>query len=206
MKFLSSSVLLVVFISLMSCASGYQKIEPNAMSYVSRATDSGVTVEYKYDVLEKKYAKRADKKGIKLVALKVTNESGKDLVFGNDIKLTYENGNELVLMEKDKAFSSLKQGSLGYLFYLLLAPVNLTSSKSENGVVVQDNLFPIGLILGPALAGGNMLIAGEANKKFKQELIDFEIQGTTIKNGETANGLIALKASGYEALKVKVGQ
>jgi hypothetical protein len=37
------------------------------------------------------------------------------------------------------------------------------------------------LIVGSGLAGGNMIAASSANKNFKNELIQFDLNGKTIK-------------------------
>jgi len=199
MKLSKIGFLLAIIIILNSCASGYQMIEPNKVNYNSNDTKNGILLEYKYDLLSKKYAKKETKKGVKVVAIKITNNSENDIVFGKDIKLSYENGNELYIMDNNKVFKSLKQNTATYLLYLLLTPMNLYTT--ENGQ--QTSSTPIGLIVGPGLAGGNMIAAGSANKKFKTELLKFDINGTTIKKGETKSGLIGIKSDNYDAIKIK---
>lgn len=206
MRLLSKITLLLSLIFLLnSCASGYRMINPEGLNYVSKNTNKEVSFEYKYDLLVKKYAKKETKKGLKLVAVKLSNNTDRDLVFGKDIKLTYENGNELYIMENEKVFKDLKQSVPSYLFYLLLTPINLYTTKTNsNGIQEETSSTPIGLILGPALAGGNMIAAGSANKKFKTELLQYNIAGTMIKKGETKYGLIGIKAENYDAIKIKV--
>ena len=87
MKLLKFISLLFIVILFNSCASGYKIINPKNLNFLSKNEDNGVVLEYKYNLLEKKYAKKETKKGVKLVALKLTNSTGKDLVFGKDIKL-----------------------------------------------------------------------------------------------------------------------
>ncbi len=90
--------------SLTSCASGYKMIEPKSINYVSTNETDNVKLEYKYDLLDKKYAKKELKKDVRLVAVKITNNSEKDIMFGGDTKLTYENGTEIYVMENDEVF------------------------------------------------------------------------------------------------------
>lgn len=186
---------------LTSCASGYKGIEAESLNYLSKNESEGVTLEYKYDLLDKKYAKKETKKGVKLVAVKITNNSGRDLMLGRDIKFTYENGEEIVPMEYDKVFAALKQSPASYLFYLLLSPVNLYTSSSNGR---QTSSTPIGLVIGPGLAGGNMIAAGSANKKFKTDLSAYNVLGTLIKKGTTEYGLIGIRTNSFDALKIKV--
>lgn len=202
MRSIKITLILISIISLTSCASGYKMIEPTSINYVSTTESKGVKLEYKYDLLDKKYAKKEIKKGVKLVAVKITNGSDKDLMFGREIKLTYGNGTEIIAMENNKVFKTLKQKPATYLFYLLLTPLNAYTTSS-NG---SSSSFPVGLIVGPGLAGGNMIAAGSANKKFKTELLEYNINGTLIKKGETKYGLVGIRSDSFEALKIKVEQ
>ncbi len=203
MKILKLVILLAFTIALTSCASRYKTINPKAINYISNNSDNGVSIQYKYDLLRKKYAKKEVKKGIKVISIKVTNSTENDLVFGKDIKLFYENENELVLMNKDEIFKNLKQKPATYLLYLLLTPVKLykTSYTGE-----QEVIFPIGYVLGPGIAAANMITSSSSNNKFKTELLDYDITGTTIKKGETVYGLIGVRSDSFNAIKVKLNQ
>ncbi len=205
MKLIKYLCLSVVVLSLTNCASGYKMINPKAINYISQNENEDLKLEYKYDLLAKKYKKKEEKREIKVVAVKITNNSNEDYVFGKDLKLTYENGNVIYIMQNDELFTTLKQSTASYLFYLLLTPVNLyTTETNSNGFEEETSSFPIGLILGPGIAGGNMITAGSANKKFKQELLDYNINGSTIKSGETKYGLIGIRSNSYDALKLKI--
>jgi len=200
MRIIKITFLFITISTLMNCASGYKMIAPKSINYVSTNETDNVKLEYKYDLLDKKYAKKELTKGVKLVAIKITNNSEKDLMFGRDAVLTYEDGTEIFVMENEKVFKSLKQSPTSYLWYLLLTPMNLYTS--ENGQ--QTSSTPIGLVVGPGLAGGNMIVAGSANKKFKTEMLEYNINGTTIKKGETKYGLIGIKADSFDSLKLKM--
>ena len=203
MKSLKIILLLLAIVSVTSCASSYKTIKPDNIAYISSETTGDVKLEYKYELLHKKYEKKETNKGVKLVAVKITNNSNQDLTFGRDLTLEYANGNEIHIMEKDKVFKALKQHPATHLFYLLLTPLNLYTAKTnEYGMQEETSSFPIGLIIGPALAGGNLLTASSANKKFKNELEEFSIHGTTIKSGETKVGLIGIRSESFEALKL----
>ncbi|MDB9953965.1 hypothetical protein OAD49_00195 [Flavobacteriaceae bacterium] len=180
-------------------------IEPKSLNYISTYEAEGVKLEYKYDLLDKKYAKKEYTKGVKLVALKITNNSDRDLMFGKDLTLAYKNGTEVFILENEKVFSTLKQSAASYLWYLLLTPVNFYTKKTNsNGFEETTSSTPIGLVLGPGLAGGNMIAAGAANTKFNSELMDHNINGVIIKKGETKHGLIGIKSDSFDALKLKI--
>lgn len=203
MRIIKITLLFIGIFTLTNCASSYEMIQPKSINYISTNETNNVKLEYKYDLLDKKYAKKEVKKGVKLVAIKITNNSDKDLMFGGDVKLTYENGTEIFVMENEKVFKSLKQSPATYLFYLLLTPLQFNVTKT-NGNSIETNSTPIGLIVGPGIAGGNMIAAGSANKKFKTEMLEYNINGTLIKKGETQYGLIGIKSDSYDSLKLKI--
>ena len=204
MKLLKTTFLLSVIVLLTSCASGYRTINPSTLNYLSNSTDKGVTLEYKYELLDKKYRKKEVAKGVRLIAIKLTNNSNKDLTFGKDIKLTYDDGTGVYIMENEKVFSTLKQSATSYLWYLLLTPLNLYTTENQNGFQTQTSSTPIGLVVGPGLAGGNMIAVGSANKKFEQDLLNYNINGKVIKKGETVSGLIGVRSDNAHSIKVNV--
>ncbi len=202
-------LLLIFAILLNSCACGYKKIDPKTTYYASKSIDNNVLLEYKYDLLHKKYKKKETRNEVKLIAVKITNNTEKDLIFGIDLKLTYSNGNEINLIETEKLFKTIKQSPASYLWYLLLSPLQFYTgtTTTSNGYYTETkpaNPFPLGLIVGPGLAGGNMIAASSANKNFKNELMEFDINGRTIKKGETVFGLIGINSNSYDSIKTKI--
>lgn len=203
------SSLLAFAILLNSCASGYKKINPKTVNYASKSIENNILLEYKYNLLEKKYGKKETKKGIKLIAVKITNNTENDMTFGTDFKLAYQDGNEVNVLATEKLFKTVKQSPASYLWYLLLSPLQFYSgtTTSSNGYYTETkpaNTFPIGVILGPGLAAGNMIAASSANRNFKNELMEFDINGKTVKKGETVYGLIGLNSDSYSSIKVQL--
>lgn len=206
MKILKITTLLLAGILLNSCASGYQTVNPERLMYNSISANEEVSLEYKYDLLHKKYQKKEQRNDVRLVAVKITNTSSRDLVFGDDIKLTYENGSQLLLLEQEKVFKELKQKPATYLFYLPLTvlTLNITTTNSDHNTYQTTNSIPVGLILGPGLAGGNLYHAARSNKKFREDLSAHNMQGRRIAAGETAYGLVGVRADNYDALRIHV--
>lgn len=207
MKHIYKLLLLTLIVALSGCASRYRLIEPQSINYISTAKNQDLQLDYKYDLLEKKYAKKEAKKGVKLVALKITNNSTNDIVFGRDAVIAYQNGNEVYIMDQADVFKAIKQSPASYLWYLLLSPVSVYSTSASNGPYGYEentNSFPAGLIVGPGLAGANMIAAGSANKKFKIELEEYNLYGKTIAAGETKFGLIGIKSESYDALQLNL--
>jgi hypothetical protein len=199
-------MVLLVCLLLSNCASSYKKIAPETLNYSSKNSLNGITFEYKYDLLTKKYKKQESGNRIKVVAVKITNNSDIDYVFGNTLNLTYENGDSVLLLEKEQTFQIIRQKPASYLWYLLLTPIQFYSGTTTNsyGQTEATNSFPIGLILGPGIAAGNMIASSNANKNFKNDLTKYSIIGKTIKKGETVYGLLGIQSRGYEALKIRI--
>ena len=201
--------LFLVAVTIMTgCASKYTKLNPETMNYLSKSSENNIVLEYKYNTLEKKYLKKELKYGVKTVSVKITNNSEKDIVLGTDFKFTYENGNEVSLLEVDYVFKTLKQSPASYLWYLPLSFLQLYSGTktTQNGSYVTTepkSVFPIGLIIGPGLTLGNMIAAGDANKNFKNDLTEFDIINKPIKKGETIYGIIGLRTNQYDSIKIK---
>lgn len=188
---------------LTSCASGYQSIQPENLNYNSKKkSEEGISLEYKYDLLPKKYAKKEKKNDVRLIALGITNNTDRQLVFGRDFQIAYEDGTNIMMLSKEKTFGDLKQKGAFHLLYLLLTPTNLTTSTTSNGYTQTQSFFPIGLILGPGLAGYNLIKASSANKRFKNDLENYNLIGKTLNPGEKKFGIIGIRSNAYDALKI----
>jgi len=199
------SILAILILASNSCASNYRTINPKIISYVSKTTSGSndILLEYKYDLLYKKYKRKETKHDLRIVAVKITNLNEKDLVLGKDLNLTYTNGANIPLLSSKEIYREIKQHSGIYLLYLLLTPMqfNTTTSNSNGGNDTQS--FPIGLLIGPGLAAGNMIKASSSNRQFNNDLKMYNLKDQTIKKGETTYGLIGIRSSNYDALNLK---
>lgn len=190
-------VAIATLLLITSCASSYNVINPKRIIYQNRQLDTEINFSYKYDVLNergnKKYAKKETLKGIKIVAIKVVNNTDSSFIFGRDYKV-YSGGNPITLLDPNVLQKQFKQNVPVYLLYLLLTPMKLYSGESET---------PIGYVVGPGLTIGNMAVAGGANKNFKNEIQSTYLNGRQINSGETVYGLIGIYDQGYNPLTLK---
>ena len=110
----------------------------------------------------------------------------------------------IALLENEQIFRPLKQGVPIYLLYMLLTPITLnkTSNDRTTGLPKTEPIFPLGLIIGPGITVLNMVTAGSANKKFKNELTEKNLIGKTIKAGETVSGLIGIRSDTFVNLAI----
>jgi hypothetical protein len=159
---------------------------------------------YKYDVLRekgnKKYSRKELKAGVRIVALRITNTTGKTIKIGDNARI-YTGSSEIRMWPSDLAYRKIKQTVPLYLLYLLLTPMEATTGDPYSG---SSETFPIGLIIGPGLAGGNVAVAATANTRLKEDLLQFELSDKTIKPGETVYGLVAIPEMGFVPLRVVV--
>lgn len=195
-------IILFTLLVLCGCASGYRSIRPNSTFYQDSDNYSGLEFSYRMGVLSehrnKKYAKREDKKGIRVVAVKLVNNTNRPLVVGEDFRF-YTGNSELVLIDPSIVHAELKQGVPIYLLYLLMSPIQLYTSDEQGNV----RSTPIGLFLGPGIAFGNMLGAGAANQSFLRELLQFSVINKTIEPGNTLFGLIGIRDNGYNPIRLR---
>ena len=197
MKNIILGLSILTLLGLGACASSYNAIRPELLNYQSNQSTQEVDFFYRYDVLNergnKKYAKKESRSGVKVVAVKIVNNSKKAFTFGEDLKV-HRNGTPVNLMTPDLVISSLKQGVPIYLLYLLLTPMRL--------ITPQDD-YPIGLLVGPGITVGNMAVASTANKRLEREMADNFLNGKVVQPGETVYGIIGIADQGYSPLELK---
>ena len=199
MQTLKLFLFLIFILTIASCANSYKWVDIENQREGNQTSSNGVTLTYKYDVLKKRYHKKEYSKKIRVVQVEINNQSGQDLVFGKDLKITEADGTERYLLSTEAIFTSLKQHPAVYLIYLALTPVKLTVN---NGV--QQTVTPVGYVLGPLLALGNMIFAASANEKFRFQLERSNLHNRTIRDGETVYGLIGIDAVGSKSLGIKI--
>lgn len=201
-KSISKLLTLASVIILSSCAATYKPINPPTLNYNSHDLQDGIGLSYKYDVLRekgnKKYAKKEDKKGIKLIAVKITNNTDSIINIGKDVAF-FSGQDQIFPMEPIAIKESIKQIVPGYLSYLLLTFLQLNIYQ---GNTVDS--YPIGVVVGPGITMGNMTVAGSANKNMLNELYEYNILSRDIQKGETVYGIIGVRDMGYSPISVKM--
>ncbi|MBI2269577.1 MAG: hypothetical protein HYU69_04380 [Bacteroidetes bacterium] len=105
----------------------------------------------------------------------------------------------MILMEPLVVKELIQQFVPGYLPYVLLVFVKMYTINND-GVV---KTYPIGLILGPVIAVGNMGMAASANYSLYSELNEYNIINKNIQKGETIYGIIGVREMGYDPIFIK---
>jgi len=198
-KPITSLTVILIILFLSSCAATYKKIDPPFIKYP--AIDDAGTFSYQYDVIRRagnhKLAKKELKAYMHVVAIKIYNNTGQTLEYGKNYKI-FSGNQEAGLLGPQVTGDIVKQKAGFHLFYLLLTPTTLNVDGNTSTTI------PIGLVLGPGLALGNMAVAMTANKRFRQELIEYDIENKVITPGETVYALISLRENGHLPLTLRM--
>lgn len=192
-------ILLSCIIFLSSCAASYKPISPTFLSYPSVQVTEGLTYSYRFNVLSdagnKKYAKKEQRKGIKVIAVKLVNDTGRRIVFKRDIDIYM--GDQVILpMEASQVRQIIKQPAA---LFLLWSPLILFTTDC-NGFSCDRTVIPIGAAIGVT----NTIIASSANGKLDTEMLTYDILNREIANGDTAFGLIAISTDITSAIELRM--
>ena len=191
--------LLLLTIYIMGCASAYRPMVTRHASYLAASETGNILMEYRYEVLKesenKKYARKANDKGIQLVAVAITNDSQNEIVFGEDVKL-YANNEPITPLRPEAVKRQVRQVSGWYMFWGLFW-IFISSCENGNCNVIP---LPIGLVIGL----GNMAKAQKANRYFVEDMEHNSPMNKTIAPGETVYGLLPLKVKEGETLELRL--
>lgn len=200
MKFLKTvASLLAVSCLFDSCAMSYRPINPPTLHY-PQVTDSD-NISYKYDVLmqrgDRKLAKKEMKNEIRVVAVKIYNNTTQTLHYGKNYTI-FAGDRQADILTIPEVTKHIQETVPTYLLYLLFTPTTFNTNSETS-----SSSFPIGLILGPGLTALNVGIAATANSHFKKEMQEYNILEQDIKPGETAYGLIGMQTPDFAPLTLK---
>ncbi len=208
---MKKSIVAILLSSLFfGCASSYKNINPRNTLYVSGENSEEIELSYKYGVLKesenKKYSKKEDKSNLQVVAVKIKNNSDRNITLNENYNI-YAGGTQVNPMPTSYVVKEIKQGVAIYLLYMLFTPMVYTETSSTSngfGSSTSTSTTPIGLIIGPGLTLLNIGRAASANKKFRTDLESYSLVGKSIAPGETVYGLMGVQNMGYAPLKAKL--
>jgi hypothetical protein len=185
-----------------SCATKFKTIDPKKTNFSNEIFLDGVSLQYRYNILRergnRRYANREEKKGVHIVAVKILNNSNKEIQIGHSANL-HINNSKVGLLDPSFVWKSLKQPTLIYSLYFFLVPVRRPPSVPSGNAIYQT-LY----IAGPGLALSNMFVAIKGNKQFLKELKQYNLAGKVIRPGEEESGLVYLVYTGYEPLTIRM--
>jgi len=191
----------IIFLS--ACAASFSPINPPSLNYDSHDSQDGIELSYQYDALRsrgnKKYANKEAKKGVKLIAVKLTNNTDSVINVGRDM-VFYSGRNQIFPVAPLVIKESIKQIVPAYLPYMLLTFLNLYITPENE----PTETYRVGLALGPGITAINMLVAASANQALLDELSYYNIINQDIEAGETVYGILGVRDMGYSPISVKM--
>ncbi len=196
----------VLFIALTlvftGCATNYKPIYPKNVKYNATDVHDGIDFAYRYGILKERgnnrYAKKEYKKNIKIIAIRITNNTDSIINVERNIEF-YSGQNKVFPMLPLVIKNQLRQIVPSYFPYALFTFMNFYVT---NGNSVK--VYPIGLVLGPALSIGNIATAATANKRMLDELNMYNVLNKNIQKGETVYGIIGIREMGYNPITIKL--
>lgn len=177
---------------LTGCASFYRSVKPETISYpVPSVMNEKVELSYRYDVLRdagnKKFVKSELRKNMKIVAVKLTNNTDATINVEKDLSF-YCGSSKVLLLSPLDIKAEIKQAWPAYSLYLIGC---LTTA-------------PLDIAVFGTIGIGNMLVAGDANKRLLTELTQYDIRRKDLRPGESLVGLIGFKALYGDPLSIKL--
>lgn len=174
---------------------------PNKLQYKDCAETGGMRYCYKHNPLgsagNKKLCKKELKNGVKLIALKIENNTGRDILFKRDVKIYM--GEELVIpIEAKQMYNQLKQRPAPYLLWSFFWVILFVGNG--HGEPPTAYPIPVGAIIGVT----NMARAKLGNEGLMYELTKYNILSKEIKSGETVYGLMGISSEKALPITLKI--
>lgn len=129
------------------CASSYNPIRPETVlyNYTELSADASISTGYAFDQLSvrnnKKYAKKEIKNSVRVISVKVVNNTDAPIQIGQDCRLFMGN-REVLPLDGAAAAQRLKQGVPIYLLYSLLT---VQLFKTDGYGNTKQTTLPVGI-------------------------------------------------------------
>jgi hypothetical protein len=201
---LSSNLIFGMFFLIMcSCASSYKQINPDSLYFTGKSGQDDIEFSYKTSILNtsgnSKFALKEAKSGTSLIAVRILNNSEKEIIIGQNAHL--KSGNyQLELLTPNQITSKIKQSTASYLLFMLLTPMHLTIDDRDG----PPESYNIGIGVGPGLTLLNMATASGANSAFYNELVQFSLINKSIAPGETTFGLVGFNHHSFGTIELEI--
>lgn len=188
------------------CAFKYRPVHPPTVRYVVREKGRDLDYAYLYNVLSfrnnasrpnTKYAKREQKYGYQIVAVRITNKTTDTLNYSDDIEITTDLG-KVQLVPNEQAAWEIRQKLWPHLFWIY-ANFRVDDCVFDCRGDANGSFIPLGYFL----MTRNLLRAHFANTKLKQEFAEYNLYERNIKPGETVYGIIAIKSVAFQPLYIR---
>lgn len=208
MNFLITAFCALFFVG---CATTFKPMRQDAYDYDSPRDTSGIEVKYMFNPLGASgnsfYAQKARGEGVDVVAVKLTNNTDREINVKRDLDF-YVGNTEASPQDPAASLATVRQRTGGYAWWLLLMLVNgfkyEVTCDSYNGCREDTQFIPIGIILGPVIAFGNMGVAASANGAVIKEIDSKDASRQVLKPGQSYEGYLVFENIGKAAITARL--
>jgi hypothetical protein len=191
---------------LTSCAVRYRTVSPSILQYPVQPGDSSKVVISSISdfnqTFNSRYGKKEFKAGYAAIAVKVTNLKDQPVQLTRENLKVSSKAGEREIITMEEYTKRVQQVPQAYLLHTLWGPWQW--SHVENPAPGQPEstfvFLPIGLVVGI----GNMFYAAHANTKHKAALSNNQLIGLTVEPGQTVYGILLIRSSGFEKLRIEL--
>jgi hypothetical protein len=194
--------ILVFAIALSSCARTYHAINPAVWNYDnSKVIADNVIISYRYDVQNavqnKPYARKETKKNLKLLAIRIENNSKSPIQFKKEnFVIKTNNGRDIKIVDPLLYTKKIRQYSETFVLFYGLAGIGYQWGEINGESYSQFTYNFIPLIIGV----GNAIFGEISNGKQKEEILEKQIFDKTILPGERFYGIITIEEVSFPEL------
>jgi hypothetical protein len=186
------------FLLLTGCASSYIATRPSEYAYKASSTVDSIEYALCFNVLQKtsntRYANIEQKVNLRLVAVKLFNHTNSPIILTEENLKFMSGGFEVLYVTPDYYYQKVQRHPGYYFFWLFANPSFVKTTISSGGygppqISQKLIVIPIGI----PIAILNFAIASNANKQFKQHLLDNALLNRTLQPNEYTYGYIFIR-------------
>jgi hypothetical protein len=207
---MKNPIILALALLFTGCASTFKPVNRQSLRYQPSTLSPEIDFAYSRNALSDsrnaKYDRRAASTRTDIVAVKLQNKTDHPLSVKDD--LTFFSGGKMVEpAEAGPAIRRIRQSPGAYCLFLIMAPANIygSSTSCTDGNCHSSFAFiPVGIIIGPILAGINAAVASSANDGFRKEIQGHDLWDKTLAPGDTATGYLVFPNSNQKTLVARL--
>lgn len=187
---------------LTGCATSYKPLTTSLYPYRNRNSDNGaISISYDYDVQQmsnnKRYSNSEKKNGMAAVAIRIENNGDDAIIITRESLLIYKAGIQVQALTVRDYTKQVRQKAGFHMFHTFWGPWTFIETNYMGAQSRKFIFIPIGAVIGFV----NMSRASKANAFHQATIQSNEIWGRQVLPGEKIQGIILLRAFGYEELR-----
>ena len=202
MKYLFYFTFFCTILAFSNCATNYKTFKVSELSFSATEIKDSVVFSFQDKILNKtrnyKFDRKAKDFGYRVVALKITNLTDTVLRLHENYNF-YLDSSEIVLLHPGIMKKKIGHFAPGFLLYLALTPLKIFLIYTN-----ETRVIPVGFLLGPLVALGNMAKGATASKELEKHLLENDLTFKSILKGETVYGIISFKNKSDKPVSLRV--